>query len=407
MIEEDAPERDRDRSTVGPGATPGRLGAMSRRQALALGAGAGAAAGGAVVALTAGPGDLGAAGSGPGTRALGIVAVEDFRTGGMDDDTALAAAVHYAAAQTYKPAIVFANRSYDVTRPVRAYSGLHLTQLGHGEEFRLGQSIRVPAGGLVAFDDDAHSITLEELSCLLQDHLLEPIAQDASQGAWRDVRVLGGGTSGGTTLLQGAFLRLDFQPSYVNDVSDSVLRIGGSDSWLFTRGPHYVSGTLPADRPFLDLGNLGQSVVGSAFITAEGGYGVAISGRATGLRLIGTMVDATRRTGRTATQLAGVQLTGGIDTTVTDLWVFNANVSGQSPGLVTVTGGEDILFIGPRFPGAVDGQPAADVDGPCIHTTVPITVIAPKAPGRAKLITEAEAGLVTLVAAPGWDVRRT
>jgi len=36
---------------------------------------------------------------------------------------------------------------------------------------------------------------------------------------------------------------------------------------------------------------------------------------------------------------------------------------------------------------------------------VPITVIAPKAPGRAKLITAIAPGLVTLVGAPGWDVR--
>lgn len=280
-------------------------------------------------------------------------------------------------------------------------------QLGKGEEFRFGQSIRVPVGGLVAFDPAAHSITLEELSCEVRDHLLEPIPRDASRGAWRDVRVSGGGTSGGSTLLQGAFLRLDFQPAYVNDVSDSVVRIGGSDSWLFTRGPHYVSGTLPPDRPFLDLVDLGQSIVGSAYITAQGGHGVAIGGRATGLRLTGTMVDATGRTGESATQLAGLQITGGIDTTVTDLWVFNANASGASPGLVTVTGGEDVLFVAPRFPGFVDGQPAADVDGPCIHTTVPITVLAPKAAGRAKLLSEAEPGLITLVGAPGWEVRTT
>jgi hypothetical protein len=36
---------------------------------------------------------------------------------------------------------------------------------------------------------------------------------------------------------------------------------------------------------------------------------------------------------------------------------------------------------------------------------VPITVIAPKAAGRSKLITASEPDLVTLVGAPGWQVQ--
>jgi hypothetical protein len=337
-------------------------------------------------------------------RALGLLAVEQFRTEGRSDDDTLAEAVRHAASLTYRPALVLADRSYVLTRPVRPYRGLHLRAFPFGDEFRHGQRIRLPAGGLLAFDPDVRSVTLENLSCEVVDHLLEPIPRNASRGAWTDVRVLGGGYSGGTTLIDAAVLRLNFQPAYVNNVRDSVLRIGGSDSWLFTSGPHYVSGTLPPDRPFLDLHHLGQSVVGSAYITAQGGYGVGIGGSATGLVLRGTLVDATHRTGAAATQQAGVQIDGGTDLTLDDLWVFNANAGGGSAGLVTVTGGTDIVFTNPRFPGRNGNSVAADLDGPCIHTTVPITVIAPKAPGRAKLITASAPGLVTLVGAPGWRV---
>jgi hypothetical protein len=335
---------------------------------------------------------------------LGLVAVEDFRTPGGTDDDALAAAVSHAAAQTYRPAIVFANQAYDLTRPITPFSGLHLLAFPFGEEFRYGQEITLPAGGLLTHAPEAKSITLENLSCQVRDHLLQPIARNASQGVWRDVRVLGGGYNGGATLLEGSFLRLDFQPAYVNNVSDSVLRIGGSDSWLFTRGSHFVSGTLPPDRAFVDVHSLGQSVIGSAYITAQGGYGVAVSGGGTGLRLAGTLVDASNRTGTRAIQLAGLQITGGTDITIDDLWVFNANVSGESPALVTVTGGSDIVFNSPRFPAANDGFAATDHASACLHTTVPITVIAPKAPGRAKIITATSADLVTLVGAPGWQV---
>jgi hypothetical protein len=390
---------------AGPAHRPTR--GLNRRAALLLGGAAGATATAAALRVEAAappeppPPD---AGTDPGAP-LGIVSVEQFREAGRDDDATLAAAVAHAAAQTYHPAIVFPNRAYDLTVPVRPFSGLHLTSFPFGDEFRLSQRITTPPGGLLAFHPDVRSVTLENLACRVRDHLLEPIPRDASRGAWTDVRVLGGGYDGGRTLVDGAVLRLDFQPAYVNNVRDSVLRIGGSDSWLFTRGAHYVSGTLPADRPFLDLQYLGQSVVGSAYITAQGGYGVAIGGGGTGLVLNGTLVDASNRTGSSATQLAGLQVTGGTDTTINDLWVFNANVSGDSPGLVTVTGGSDVVFTSPRFPGSNAGQRAADTTGPCIHTSVPITVIAPRASGRARLITATAPGLVTLVGAPGWSVR--
>jgi hypothetical protein len=336
---------------------------------------------------------------------LGLLPVEDFRTGTRDDDETLDAALRHAAALSHKPAIVLGDRAYDLTRTLRPFSGLHLLAFPFGDEFQHGQRITLPAGGLLSFDPDVRSVTLENLACQVRDSLLAPIPRDASAGAWTDLRVLGGGYRGGTTLIDGAVLRLDFQPAYVNDVTDSVLRIGGSDSWLFTSGAHFVSGVLPADRPFLDLQFLGQSVVGSAYVTAQTGYGIAIGGGATGLRLDGPLVDATGRSGALATQGAGLQITGGIDTTINDLWVFNANAGGRSAGLVTVTGGSDILFSAPRFPGRNGESRAADVDGPCIHTTVPITVIAPKAPGRAKLITATAPDLVTLVGAPGWEVR--
>ncbi len=389
------------------GARPGDAGdepRLSRRSALLIGAGAssmGVVASTALLGAQSGPSDPAPAEV---TTPLGLVAVEDFRQDNADDDSTVAAALEYAAAQTYKPAVVFANRVYDLTRPLRPFSGLHLLQFPFGDEFGTTSVIELPAGGLLSFEPDVKSVTLDNLSCRVRDHLLAPIPSDASQGAWTDVRVLRGGYNGGTTLLQGAFLRLDFQPAYVNNVTRAVLRIGGSDNWLFTRGPHYVSGSIPADKPFVELSNLGQSVLGRAYITAQGGYGIGVGGSANGLLIDGPLIDATNREQAEATQLAGLQITGGIDITIKDLWVFNANASGESPGLVTVTGGEDIVFHSPRFPGSNGRAPAIDTTSPCIHTTVPITVIAPKAPGRPKVISATQPDLVTLVAAPGWQV---
>lgn len=387
----------------GDGAPPRRF----SRRALLLGGAAGAVLGAAAVAgldrarSVPQPSGGTAAAAGPD---LGLLAVEDFRTRGASDDEVLERALRHAAAQSRKPAVVFANRTYDLTRPVRPYPGLHLRSFPFGDEFDNGQLITLPAGGLISFDRDANALTLENLSCRLRDRLLPAILGDASTGAWTDVRVIGGGYTGPGPLLEGSFLRLDFQPRYVNGLTDSALRIGGSDSWLFTSGAHFVGGTLPPDVPFLDLAYLGQSTVGGAYITAQGGYGVDISGSAPGLQLEGTKVDATNRRGSTATQLAGVQIRGGVDTTIDDLWVFNADASGRSGALVSVTGGTGLVLNRPRFPGSNAGSVDAHPTTACIHTTVPITVVAPAATGRAALITQSDPGLVTLVGAPGWTV---
>jgi len=72
---------------------------------------------------------------------------------------------------------------------------------------------------------------------------------------------------------------------------------------------------------------------------------------------------------------------------------------------VTVTGGDDIVFYSPRFRADKGPWVQANAGTPCIHTTVPITVIAPKG-NRVRTITASDPALVTLVGAPGWTVQR-
>lgn len=398
-----------------PAGRSGPSGPVGRRLVVSAGLLAAGAAGG----LAAGSAGGLAAGSAPavpqqGARPgpiavdiarIGLAPVEAFRGTGDDDDAAFGAALAYAGAQTYPPPVVFANRRYRLTRRVRPFSGVHLLSFGLGDEFHREEAVRVPAGGLFAFDRAVQGITLENLSVVATDHLLEPIAGDDSQGSWRDLRILGGGYTGGTTLLAGTFLRLDLQPRYVNALSDSLLSGGGSDSWMFTGGQHYVSGTLAADRPFLDLAHFSQTTVGHPYITAQGGYAMRISGGNNGLVLDGLICDATNRSGARATQQAGLQITGGSDITVRDLDVFNANVAGTSAALVTVTGGDDIVFYSPRFRADKGPWVQANAGTPCIHTTVPITVIAPKG-NRVRTITASDPAQVTLVGAPGWTVQR-
>lgn len=202
-----------------PAGRSGPSGPVGRRLVVSAGLLAAGAAGG----LAAGSAGGLAAGSAPavpqqGARPgpiavdiarIGLAPVEAFRGTGDDDDAAFGAALAYAGAQTYPPPVVFANRRYRLTRRVRPFSGVHLLSFGLGDEFHREEAVRVPAGGLFAFDRAVQGITLENLSVVATDHLLEPIAGDDSQGSWRDLRILGGGYTGGTTLLAGTFLRLD------------------------------------------------------------------------------------------------------------------------------------------------------------------------------------------------------
>lgn len=337
---------------------------------------------------------------------VGVAPVDSF-SGDTDDDR-FAAALAYAKAQTYKPTIVFANRDYSFTRTFPMdFRGLRISGPlgGLAREFASTNRVSCPQGGLFSVVAGTVDVAISGLSFFGEGRFIADTALDATGPILTDASISDCGFSGFASIFTGTMLRTSIQRIYVNELTGSAFVLGGSDCWLFTDGPNYMSGNLPATTPYVDLVNLSQSDVGRLYVTPQGGYALRIRDSFGGLNIRRFMSDGTGRTGSLATQNQGLLITGGHGIKIEDFWCFNVNASGSAKGEIVVTGGEGIVFDSPVFPRSHGTFTAVNTTSPCIYTTVPIVVSNPLAPtGHPKTLRQSTAGLITLTGAPGWTV---
>lgn len=347
---------------------------------------------GQTVGVSGGPFQLGL----PGTCAL-----DSFI--GANDDALLTSALSYAAAQTYKPTILFGNRAHTFTNTYPlSYNGLRISgPLGGMErEFRTTCMAACPSGGLFSFVNGVKDIAVRGISFQGSGQWMKTFPTDNSQGALTDFNLDHCGFFGFASVLTGTVLRAHIGDLYVNGATGTQLNLGGSDSTLFD-GMCFMSGQLPANTPYVSLA-MSASDVGRLYCTPQGGYALQITYSAGGLVIHDYMADGTGRSGSTATQQAGIQQTGGLDVIYDRIWVFNCNVAGTSKAQVTVTGGTAVFNM-PRFPGA-NGTTKNGWVGPAIYTTVPIRVCSPRASnGGNPVLQQASAGLITCDD-PTWQI---
>ncbi|HEX3812060.1 MAG TPA: hypothetical protein VHX59_04385 [Mycobacteriales bacterium] len=338
---------------------------------------------------------------------VGVAPVDSFA--GDNDDEKFAAALAYAKAQTYKPTIVFSNRAYSFTRTFPMdFRGLRISGPlgGLAREFGTTNQVSCPTGGLFSVvAGTTVDAAISGLSFFGKGRFIADTPLDASGPILTDTTISDCGFSGFATIFTGTVLRASIQRIYANNLTGSGFVLGGSDCWLFTDGPNYMSGNLPATTPYVDLVNLSQSDVGRLYVTPQGGYALRIRDSFGGLNVRRFMSDGTGRTGALATQNQGLLITGGHGVKIEDFWCFNVNASGSAQGEIVVTGGEGLVFDSPVFPRSHGPFTAVNTSSPCIYTTVPIVVSNPQAPtGHPKLLRQSTAGLITLTGAPGWTI---
>lgn len=211
-----------------------------------------------------------------------------------------------------------------------------------------------------------------------------------------DCNILYCGFQGFNCVYNGKILRCNFSNWYVNGGTGTQLSLGGSDSVLF-EGMNFMGGTIDAGLPFVQINTLAQTKLGKLYITPQGGYGLQVNGSSDceGLVFYDFMMTCWGRTGSTATQQAGIQITGGEALTFYGSQIFNVNAADTSPGDITVTGGQDHIFDGVQFIGTHAGFTSVNLTKPAIYTEVPIVVRSPRAVGgRPKTLQQSTAGLI-------------
>lgn len=346
-------------------------------------------------------------GGGGGTQLGGIFNLDDFT--GNNDDARFAAARSFAISQPYDPVIAFSNKAYTFNNQYDAWQGMRLwgTAGMAGTEFRSTNQITVPSGGLfrlpTAKDYHIQGLSFRSAS---NGAWVVPGAQSGANGVWTDMVVSHCGFYGfGPNFFSGALTRANWQYWYVNSGQDTQIKIGGSDSALWTEGVSFMSCQAPLSRdiPHINTGALSNSKIGKMYVTPQGGYAIRIVQPSMGLVLDNFTSTDWSRTGVNATQRAALKIEGGTGCVVNNMIIFYSNTAGLDQGDVMVTGGEQHTFVSPTFVMTHNGYTSPNLVGsptpqiPCIYTTVPIRVIAPIAVGgRPKVLQQATAGLLNV-----------
>lgn len=219
---------------------------------------------------------------------VGQIALDSFS--GANDDAKLAAAMAYASAQTYKPAIMLSNRQYTFATSTTPYDGMAIigTEPTHDQNRAgnvLGCVVKLQTSGAwLAWASGTliHNVTLSKLS--FDCSSTASVCTSGGARMWKmedisfqnGVSVLGNDSSNwthDTCVFTGVW--------NVNNVRQAAFHLGGSDSrfsptQLLLDSP---SNTFMADSDFLvRLDSLNTTNIQNWYVTCERHSGFLITG---------------------------------------------------------------------------------------------------------------------------------
>jgi hypothetical protein len=344
---------------------------------------------------------------------------------GVSDDAKLAAAMSYAAAQTYPPPILLGRRAHTFTSgPYNLYNGFRLIGspvTGEREFSSTGPQtvatisstsfLTVPSGGVKngtirGIQFRASSGTVDWLT-QVSDLASGPIINDFDfwDLAWVGFR----------TIMRARHLRCSIERTYINNGTQTQFYLGGSDNYYWMTGRSYMSSTaLPVSQYYLRFGSMSDTKVGPMYITPQVATGVRIDGGAGDLQFWGTRFDCTGRNSSTGCQGAALYITAGTGHQFHDCWFFNnaVNPSGTGrgdKGQVWITGGNEILFENCAWSGGATRTGMATPSGtPAIYAASGasgVKVVSPMAPASGtKLLQHQTSGVISKYAADDWTL---
>ncbi|MEV6967944.1 hypothetical protein AB0M47_22820 [Hamadaea sp. NPDC051192] len=349
------------------------------------------------------------------TTANGYAEVDSFA--GTTDDEKLAAAMAYAAAQTYAPTLVFGARAYTFAADYAFFPGMRWSGPLGGSETEFGESCLVKVTGAyllraTAVRDVAirgicfQGTGANDFQQQVTDFAAGPLTQDAR---YREI-----GFKSFRSVMHARHLRCSIERMYCNNGTGTQFKIGGSDSYYFLEGNSYLSSpSLPANAYYWHFTHMSESRFGELYITTETATGMRIDGSYGDLQLLGTKFDCTGRTGTDNCQGAQIIIAGGQGVHLDRCWFYGGMTNpaatgrtGVDNGLISITGGTEHLVTAPKFGFGPYGAPAGTK---LVHASVAVEIAHPQAISfGGAAVTKAGAfqgGSAHLTAAaPGWTV---
>lgn len=343
---------------------------------------------------------------------------------GGSDDAKLAAAMSYAAAQTYAPPILLARRAHTFAGgPYQMYNGLRLigSPVTGEREFQTSgvqtiatisssSFLSVPTtgvkGGVVRGIQFRGASGTTDWLTQVSDLATGPIIQDFD--FW-DL-----GWVGFRSVMKARHLRVSIERTYINNGTATQFYLGGSDNYYWMTGRSYLSSAaMPVTEYYLRFGSMSDTKVGALYITPQVATGVRIDGGAGDLAFHGTRFDGTGRSTSTGCQGAALYITAGTGHRFTNCWFFNNAVNPSATGRgdkgqVWITGGNEILFTGCSWSGGASRTMATPAGTPAIYAASAasgVKVVAPNAPASGiKALQHQAAGVITKHAADDWTL---
>lgn len=234
----------------------------------------------------------------------GWVTLDSFDTGGLTDDQMLTAALSYAAAQTYVPAIRFTNRLYTFATANRApFDGLSLVGPPGSGNVELNSSTKTKSrqhltmtGSWFTMDGSAsrYSCSFENLA-LTGGSNATFLGQGSASGVWRNLNIRNITANNMRSLIGTQSTKLLVtSPIFngwweINGMYNGHVHIGGScesilwpDGGIFDNGGQaYNDAGGSTGQATIWLDYLEQANVGPIFLTCEDGWtGVRVDGPA-------------------------------------------------------------------------------------------------------------------------------
>jgi hypothetical protein len=239
----------------------------------------------------------GGGGGGSALAPFGRVSLDGFA--GANDDAKLAAAITYAAAQTFPPAIQLTNRAHTFTTSRAAFEALRIIgPEGYSNPERNGNSSKMSAKVTLGMNGpwfhnngtDMFSVSLHNLAFVGTGTNATVIGQSGG-GTWYCLSMSGIYSSGlrsviGTQATKVNITAASFTGDWeINNCYSSAFHIGGSDNALWMDGMLLDSGTAfnsagsANGQAHLWCDSLDKTVIGPLYITCEGNWrGVRVSG---------------------------------------------------------------------------------------------------------------------------------
>ncbi|QXJ26208.1 hypothetical protein AGRA3207_007834 [Actinomadura graeca] len=295
------------------------------------------------------------------------VALEKFD--GANDDERLTAALSYAAAQTYKPVILLAqHRQYSFGKRRTMFNGFALAgpQVS-GSEFRYNGKVKVNVPGSGWLDmtgGQLKGISIKNLSFEGNAETSFFVDKTHTQTVLWASHLENLGFSLFKHVIWGPHTAVTLSGYWdVNNCYDTEFKLWGSDNNYWPDGMLLDSPNHPkGQRYHIWLPNVSKSNVGPVFVTGQENVTPMRIDGGRGLIVSGARLEAQQGNPTWGSQLI---ITGGTFLRIRDVFFFNGMARPGDTGhpdrehhrgIVTMTGGSDVVFDGCMFSDGDGGQ---------------------------------------------------